>query len=322
MRLGVFTVLYQEQPLGDVLDHLADLGVQAVELGTGNFPGDTHCRPDELLSDPSARDRLLAGLRSRGMSISALSCHGNPLHPDEDIARQAHATWRKTVRLAVALEVPVVNTFSGCPGDGSSRLPNWVTCSWPPEFGELLEWQWTEKVIPYWSEEVSFARGEGLVQIALEPHPGFVVYNNETLLRLRQAVGREIGANFDPSHLLWQGADPIVAIRELGREDAIYHVHAKDTYLDRSNISRNGVLDTKHYSRVADRAWTFRTVGYGQGEQFWRDIVSALRTARYDYVLSIEHEDPLASRDEGLKKAVGLLHRILLRDKPTDIWWA
>jgi sugar phosphate isomerase/epimerase len=321
MRLGVFTVLYQEQPLDDVLDRLAELGVQAVELGTGNFPGDAHCRADELLADRSARHRLLASLRARGMSISALSCHGNPLHPDESVARHVQETWRNTVRLAVALEVPVVNTFSGCPGDSSSRLPNWVTCAWPPEFAELLEWQWTEKVIPYWSEEVCFARSEGIAQIALEPHPGFVVYNNETLLRLRQAVGREIGANFDPSHLLWQGADPVAVIRELGREDAIFHVHAKDTYLDRGNISRNGVLDTKHYGQIADRAWTFRTVGYGQGEQFWRDIVSALRTTGYDYVLSIEHEDMLASRDEGLRKAAELLHRVLLRDKPTDMWW-
>jgi len=322
VKLGVFTVPYHDMSLSAVLDLLSAQGVEAVELGTGNYPGGAHCDPNVLLEDPEARSRLLENLKQRGMSISALSCHGNPLHPDEAAAASAHETWRKTIRLAVQLEVPVVNTFSGCPGDRSSQLPNWVTCAWPPEYAELLEWQWEERVIPYWVTEAAFARAEGLMQIALEPHPGFVVYNSETLLRLRSAVGAQIGANFDPSHLLWQGIDPVTAIHDLGRDGAIFHAHAKDTYLNTDNVRRNGVLDTKHYSRIADRAWTFRTVGYGQGERFWRDVVSALRTVGYDYVLSIEHEDALASTDEGLSKAIGLLSQILLRDRPSDMWWA
>jgi sugar phosphate isomerase/epimerase len=322
LKLGVFTVLYQDRPLADVLDRLSERGIEAVELGTGNYPGASHCDPDVLLGDEEARRRLLADVETRGMTISALSCHGNPLHPDEAQASAAHETWRKTVRLAVALGVPVVNTFSGCPGDGESRVPNWVTCAWPPEYSELLEWQWNERVLPYWSAEAEFARGEGLGRIALEPHPGFVVYNTETLLRLRKAAGPEIGANFDPSHFLWQGIDPVVAIRELGRHEAIFHAHAKDTYLDRENIRRNGVLDTKPYDQIAERSWTFRTVGYGQGERFWRDVVSALRTTGYDYVLSIEHEDALASVNEGLDKAIELLGPLLMRDRPADMWWA
>lgn len=322
MKLGVFTVVYQERPLAEVLDVLAAKGVEMVELGTGNFPGADHCDPDALLDDTAAQRDLLDEIEARGMVISALSCHGNPLHPDGSVARSAHETWRKTVRLAVQLGIPVVNTFSGCPGDGQSRVPNWVTNPWPAEFSELLEWQWAEKVIPYWTSEVEFVRAEGLAKIALEPHPGFVVYNNETLLRLRHSTGKEIGANFDPSHLLWQGADPAASIRELGRHDALFHVHAKDTYLDRGNVARNGVLDTKHYGNLADRAWTFRTVGYGHGESFWRDLVSALRTAGYDYVVSIEHEDALASRDEGVAKAIELLNRVLLREPPADMWWA
>jgi sugar phosphate isomerase/epimerase len=322
VKLGVFTVLYQDEPLRVVLDRLCTLGVDAVELGAGNFPGAAHCDPDILLADAGARGKLLAEVEERGMSISALSCHGNPLHPNEAVARSAHETWRKTVRLAVALGVPVVNTFSGCPGDETSRVPNWVTCAWPPEYAELLDWQWNERVIPYWSEQVAFVREEGLGRVALEPHPGFVVYNNETLLRLRREVGPEIGANFDPSHLLWQGADPVTAIHELAREGAIFHAHAKDTYLNTDNVRRNGVLDTKHYGDIADRSWTFRTVGYGSGERFWRDLVSALRTAGYDYVLSIEHEDALASRDEGLSKAIELLDRVLLREPPGEMRWA
>jgi sugar phosphate isomerase/epimerase len=162
----------------------------------------------------------------------------------------------------------------------------------------------------------------GFYKIAFEMHPGFIVYNPETLLKLRENVGPSIGANFDPSHLIWQGIDPVEAIKKLGRENAIFHVHAKDTYLDQANIQVNGVLDTKHYSKILDRSWTFRSVGYGQGEKVWKDIVSALRAAGYDYVLSIEHEDMLASIDEGLGKAVSLLKQILFKEEVAEMWWA
>jgi sugar phosphate isomerase/epimerase len=322
LKLGVFTVLYQELPLEEMLDKISALGIEAVELGTGSYPGSTHCDPDELLADAGKRQSLVEAIERRGLAISALSCHGNPLHPDEAVASEAHETWRKTARLASELGVGVVNCFAGCPGDGpDARAPNWVTCAWPPEFLEVLDWQWTERVLPYWTEEAGFAREQG-VRIAFEMHPGFVVYNPETLLRVRAEAGVEIGANFDPSHLVWQGMDPVETIRTLGREGAIFHAHAKDVYLDRANIARNGVLDTKRYGQVLDRSWTFRTIGYGQGERFWRDVVSALRAVGYDHVLSIEHEDALASRDEGLKRAVQLLQGVLFTEQPGEMWWA
>jgi sugar phosphate isomerase/epimerase len=242
------------------------------------------------------------------------------LHPDESVARAAHETWRKTVRLAVELGVDTVVCFSGCPGDGpNGTQPNWVTCAWPPEYLEVLEWQWNEVAIPYWSEEARFARDTGLAKVALEAHPGFLVYNPETLLRLREACGPEVGANLDPSHFVWQGIDPLVAVRALS--GAIFHVHAKDVYLDRANIAQNGVLDTKHYARFGERSWSFRTVGYGQDEKFWRDFVSALRTVGYDGVLSIEHEDGMMSVGEGLAKAAALLREIVPRERPAEMWW-
>ena len=321
MKLGVFTVLYQELPLEETLDKLAALGVQAVELGTGNYPGSAHCDPDALLADPAKARALKEAVASRGMEVSALSQHGNPLHPDEAFASSSHETWRKTVELADELEIPIVVAFSGCPGDHEgARLPNWVTCAWPNDYLKILEWQWNERVIPYWSDEAAFAREHG-VRIAFEMHPGFVVYNPETLLRLRTAAGAEIGANFDPSHLFWQGIDPVEAIRALGREEALFHFHAKDTYLDPINVRVNGVLDTKPYDRVAERSWTFRTVGYGHGETVWRDILSALRTAGYDGAISIEHEDILLSIDEGLAKAVRFLHGLLFTEERPEAWW-
>jgi sugar phosphate isomerase/epimerase len=219
------------------------------------------------------------------------------------------------VRLAEKLGIEIINCFSGCPGDSDrAKYPNWVTCGWPPDFPELLEWQWEKKVIPYWKKEADFAASHGVNKIAFEMHPGMVVYNPETLLKLKDRVGENIGTNFDPSHLFWQGIDPVVAIRKLG--GMIFHFHAKDTYIDPVICPENGVLDTKQPDLVAQRSWLFRTVGYGHDYKTWKDIVSALRTVGYDLVLSIEHEDVLASPEEGLRKAVIFLQEILFEEEP------
>lgn len=320
MKIGVFTALFGQQPRDKALDYIAQSGVEAVELGTGNYPGSSHLEVDKLLASEAARKELLHAVESRGLIISALSCHGNPLHPDESIAKEHHETWRKTAELAEKLKVTRVNGFSGCPGDGpNASKPNWVTCPWPPDFTEILEWQWKDRVIPYWAEEAKFAEKHS-VKICLEMHPGFVVYNPETLLKLRKAVGDTIGANFDPSHLFWQGIDPIAAIRELG--DAIYHFHAKDTKVDAINTSINGVLDTKPYSEEIHRSWIFRTVGYGNGPQVWKDMISNLRMVGYDDVLSIEHEDSLMSAGEGFQKAVAFLKHIITAEDRSEMWWA
>jgi sugar phosphate isomerase/epimerase len=323
VKLGVFTVLYRDRPFEEALDRFAEMGLEAVEIGTGNYPGDAHCHPGELLADAAKAKAFRTAVEDRGMIISGLSQHGNPLHPDPDFRERDRAVWDETVRLAELLEVPVVMAFSGCPGDHEgARYPNWVTCPWPDDFLKVLEWQWNEVAIPYWAEAAAFARTHGITQIGFEMHPGFLVYNPETLMRLRSAVGPEIGANLDPSHLFWQGIDAVEAIKFLGTEGAIFHVHAKDTFIDEGNVRRNGILDTKHYGQIRDRAWTFRTVGYGMGEKTWRDIVSALRAVGYDHVLSIEHEDLLLSIEEGLRRGIDVLTSIIPREPQTEIWWA
>ncbi|MBL8058019.1 MAG: sugar phosphate isomerase/epimerase [Anaerolineales bacterium] len=320
MKLGVLTVLFQDRPLDKVLDHVAQMGLQAVELGTGAWPGNAHCDPAVLLKDRAASQAFRQAVEDRGLIISGLSCHGNPLHPNRATAAEYDRVYRDTVKLAAALGVPVVNLFSGCPGDSdNAKYPNWVTCAWPPDFTEILKWQWEEKVIPYWREAGQFAADHG-VKLAFEMHPGFVVYNPETLLRLRQAVGPVIGANYDPSHLYWQGIDPVASIRALA--GAIHHVHAKDTFVDPINTAVNGVLDTKSYAELPKRSWTFRTVGYGHDQLAWRALVSELRLTGYDYVMSIEHEDPLASIDEGFARAVSFLKDVLLTEQPATMWWA
>ncbi|MGH3070854.1 MAG: sugar phosphate isomerase/epimerase family protein [Gaiellaceae bacterium] len=309
MRLGIFTAIYNGVPRRRMLDSVVKLGVDTVEIGTGNYPGSDHCDPDELLGDAAALRRFRRDLESRELTISALSQHGNPLHPREAVALSSHRTWVKTVHLAAELGVETVIAFSGCPGDGpAAQYPNWVTCAWPEEYVELVEWQWEARAIPYWQEQVELARAHG-VRVAIEMHPGFLVYNPATLLRLREATGPELGVNFDPSHLFWQGIDPAAAIAELA--GALFHVHAKDTFVDPPIARVDGPLDTTPLELDAERAWKFRTVGDGHGAKTWQAIVRALQKGGYDGALSIEHEDPLLAPFEGLARAVEFLRGVL-----------
>jgi len=320
MKIGVFTALFGQRSLEETLDYVAASGVEMVELGTGNYPGTPHCDPDKLLGNAAAQKKLLKAVESRGLAISALSCHGNPLHPDKAFAKANHEVHRKTVQLAGQLGIGVVINFSGCPGDSpSSTKPNWVTCPWPPDYSEILEWQWKKCVIPYWKEEAKFAESYG-IKIAFEMHPGFCVYNVDTMLKLRKACGDTIGCNFDPSHLFWNGVDVCAAIRKLGA--SIYHVHAKDCKVDSLNTAVNGCNDAKSYADEINRSWIFRTVGYGHDAQTWKDIVSNLKLVGYDYVLSIEHEDSLMSVNEGFQKAVSFLKDVVISEQAGEMWWA
>jgi sugar phosphate isomerase/epimerase len=318
MKIGVFTPLLSQLPLAAVLDKLKALHIDIVEFGTGNYPGDAHCKLT-MLDDVKALTEFKKILAGYGIAISALSCHGNALHPDPARAAQHSDVSRKTVLLAEKLGVPVVVDFSGCPGDSpKSTAPNWVTCPWPPDYLKVLDWQWTEVVAPYWIEQAKFAADHG-VKIAIEMHPGFVVYSPESMLRLRSIAGPAVGCNFDPSHLFWQSIDPIAAVRVL--EGAIFHVHAKDTQLYPVNLPRTGVLDTKPYTDERNRGWIFRTCGYGHGAEWWTEFISTLRMYGYDSVLSIEHEDSLLSPEEGLTKAANFLSSIVIREQPGAAWW-
>lgn len=322
MELGVLTNLYASKPLDETLALLHSMGVTMAEIGCGGYPGKAHCDPQVLLHDPDAFKKFKDTFKKYDMKISALSAHGNAIHPNREIAQQFHHDFIDAVLLAEKLELDTVVTFSGCPGDSeNSKYPNWVTCAWPDDYLKILDWQWNEVLIPYWTKTAAFAKEHGVTKIAFEMHPGFCVYNPESLLKLRSAVGDEIGANFDPSHLIWQGVEPVAAIRYLGK--AIYHFHAKDTKIDKYNTARTGVLDTKHYSDELNRSWVFRACGYGNDYAYWKDMVSALRLVGYDKVMSIEHEDSLMSIDEGLKKAVAFLKEVIMYDpKPGTMGWA
>lgn len=322
MKLSVLTNLYGAKSLEETLQILTSMDIHTVELGAGGYPGKAHCDPAVLLADDKKLKEFTDTVEKYGMKINAFGCHGNPVHPNAEIAKKYRDDWHNAVLLAEKLGIKKLIGFSGCPGDcPESKNPNWVTCPWPEDFFNVLKWQWEEVLIPYWKEEVKFCKEHGLEKIALEMHPGFCVYNVESLLKLRDAVGDMIGANFDPSHLIWQGVDPVAAIRRLG--SAIYHVHAKDTKIDKLNTAVNGVLDTKHYGDEIHRSWIFRSVGYGNDLQYWRDMISNLRLVGYDDILSIEHEDSLMTSREGLEKAVEFLKLSMIREpSPKEMFWA
>ena len=322
MKLGVLTNLFGAETFESALAKFQKLGIESVEIGCGGYPGKAHCDPELLLSDDLALAKWLALIDEYGMDVSALSVHGNPVHPDKAISEKFHSDFERAVLLAEKIGVDTVVTFSGCPGGcPEDKTPNWATCAWPDDYLAVLDYQWNEVLIPYWKKTAEFCKAHGVTKIAFEMHPGFCVYNPETLLKLRAAVGDIIGANFDPSHLIWQGIDPVRAIRAL--KGAIYHFHAKDTKIDKYNTAINGVLDTKHYTDEENRSWIFRSVGYGNGLDYWRDIISALRLAGYDKVMSIEHEDSLMTAEEGLSHAVSFLKESIIKaPKPSSISWA
>ncbi len=308
MKIGVFTDSTLNLSLDDSLDRYVSWGIEAVEIGTGNFSPAPHLKLGEMLADAGARAALRASLERRGLALSALNCSGNPIHPQADVAARDAGVVRDTIRLASALGVDRVVTMSGCPGSPGGGHPNWVTFTWPPHFEELLRWQWDEVIGPFWSEMGAFAKERGVL-LCFEMHPGMSVYNTASLLRLRAAAGESIAANLDPSHLWWQGMDPLEVARALG--SAIGFVHAKDTRIDPLNTAINGCLDTTMPQVPGKMPWVFRAVGYGHGESWWRDFVSVLRMTGYDGVLSIEQEDPLMGLEEGTRKAAEFLKPVI-----------
>lgn len=319
MKLSVFSPVFGDMPLDAALKYLADRGVDGMELGAGGYPGKAHADIIELKNNAKKREELKALFDKYGIEIAALSVHGNPVHPQKNIAKTADEELDAAIEVEPKLGVKNIITFSGCPGDGKGDMPNWVTCAWPNEFADVLKYQWNDVLVPYWTKKAKLAADNG-VRICFEMHPGFCVYNPETLLKLRAAAGDSLGANFDPSHLLWQGIDPVAAIKKLG--NALYWFHAKDTAIDKYNTAVNGVLDVKPYSDEAGRSWIFRTVGYGSDEKLWKDTVSALRTVGYDGYLSIEHEDSLMTQTEGLDKAIEFMKNVIIRAPRTNaLWW-
>ena len=321
MELGVLTVPLGEQSRQQAFAALSALGVDCVELGVGGYPGEGHVDRTELLDNADARATLEADLDEYDLSVSALATHNNPIHPDEERAARADTELREAIKLAAELEVNTVTCFSGLPAGGpEDEVPNWITAPWPAEHADAHEYQWTVAG-NYWSDLAAFA-ADHAVDIAIEMHPNMLVYEPHGMLELRELTNDRIGANFDPSHLYWQGISVTDAIRLLGEEDAIHHFHAKDTKIYEPQAREKGVLDTTAYTDESNRSWLFRSIGYGHGESHWKDVISTLRMVGYEGAVSIEHEDSLTSATEGLEKAVDVLSRAMFETTPGEAYWA
>lgn len=312
MKIGMITDSLGSLSFHEMLSASAELGLETLEFACGNWSSAPHLDLDRLLDSEVARRDFIAAVRDHGLEIAALNCSGNPLHPGAQ-GQEHHRVTQKTIRLARLLGVERVVMMSGLPGGPGDANPNWITTDWPPECIEIERWQWQEKIIPYWRDLVGFANNLGIRRLCLELHGHQAVYNPTTLLRLREAVGETVGANYDPSHPMWMGADPLAAIRHLG--EAIYYVHAKDTRVEPVQAGIDGVLDSRHGSRYGERAWNYITLGYGHGEEWWRHFCTALKQAGYDDVLSIEHEDMMMSPMDGMRKSVALLRNVAINQE-------
>jgi sugar phosphate isomerase/epimerase len=308
MRIGMVTDSLGHLPLDDLLRTAAELGIEMLEFPCGNWSSAPHVKLDAMLESAQVRAEFLAKLRDHGLALSALNCSGNPLHPGEP-GKRHQAVTSQTIRLAGMLGVDRVVLMSGCPGGPGDANANWVTTAWPPEAARVLAWQWDDVLIPYWKGLVAEAKQAGVSKLCLELHGQQNVYNVATLFRLRDAVGPVVGANFDPSHLFWMGADPLAATRALA--PAIYHVHAKDTRIDTGITSVNSLIDTTPTARLPDRSWNYVILGYGHDLRWWREFCTLLRLAGYDDVLSIEHEDQMLPPLEGVRRSVELLRAVI-----------
>lgn len=319
MKLCASTSWFANMSLEEVLEYLATLDVHCVELTTGAFLSESHCKPSELLKDAGKLKAFRDLLKKYGAEITNFKSHGNVLHPIKEQAAHYRQVFEDSIRLAELLGVPSVANFSGCPGDSENAVcPNWVVTHYPDYFAKLYQWQWNEVVIPYWQTTAKFAANHG-VKVAIEMHPGFNVYNPESFLKLRRAAGDNICCCFDPAHLFWQDIDPRLAIRELA--DAICHVHAKDSSEEMINIRRNGRIDPKPLNDRANRAWLYRTVGHGHDALMWKEIMSMLVLVGYDGVVSLEQDDSFMTATEGFEKSIAFLRSIVIFEKSKGLWW-
>jgi sugar phosphate isomerase/epimerase len=307
MKIGVVSGGLAKLSLDEMLDRSLELGMSGVEVNTGGWSTAPHCDLARLIASNQERREFAAAFRARGLDIVALNANGNPLHPTDPIQADC---LRDTIRLAGELGVKTVCAMSGLPAGGpGDKLPNWVVVSWPPEVQETLNYQWNDVLFPFWREMVELARQSGVEQIALELCGHQCVYNVPTLMMLRSEVGPTVGANVDPSHLFWMGADPLASVAAL--KEAIHHVHVKDTLINQRVQPTMGLLDNGAIADVAGRSWSYVTPGFGHPEGWWRSFVYELRMAGYDGWLSVEHEDFLVANVEGLRATVEMLKKFL-----------
>ncbi len=311
LRIGVFDTAFHDLSTEQMIEELKELKIEAVEIASGNDPGNAHCDLEGLLADDSRRRAYGALFERNNLLISAFSCHGNPVHPDRAKAQREDRVYRQSIDLAAKMGANRIVCFSGCPGDGTGKHPNWVTSLETSEFVKILEWQWTEVLIPYWKDLGNYARQRN-VKVGIEMDLGYSVFNVATLLKLRHAAGESVGANLDLSGLFHLGVDPVAVVKRLGEEGCIVHMHGKDILIDRGNTAVNGLLDITAYQDLAHRSWSYADIGFGHDLVVWKSVVETLLEVGYDHVISIEHESPFTSNRIGVARSAQALQQVLL----------
>ena len=311
IRIGVFDPAFRDLSLEQMIEVIKEFKIEAVELGSGNEPGNPHCDREGLLADPSKRRAYAAVFEKNDLMISAFSCHGNPVHPDRDIAQHDDRVYRQTIELAAQMGVNRMVCFSGCPGDGTGKHPNWIQSLETDEWVQLLEWQWREVLIPYWKDLAAYAKQRNVL-IAVEMDSGNSVFNVATLLKLRHAAGDNVGANLDFSGIFQLGIEPTAVLKKLGEESCIYHMHGKDIWIDPGNTAVNGLMDLTPYDDLAHRSWSYADIGFGHDLVVWKSIAETLKAVGYHHVISIEHESPYTSDRIGVARSAQALRQVLL----------
>jgi sugar phosphate isomerase/epimerase len=308
MHCGLFTDGLAHLPLDAVARWCTERGIHDLELGVGGYSPAPHLDLDALLAREDARTSLIDVLGSAGCGVAALNASGNPLHPDPATALPHDRALRGAVELAAALDVDRVVAMSGCPGGpgGDGRWPVFAGGAWLPDMEGLWQWQW-ERIVSYWRELTAWTAAVApAVVICLELHPGTSIYNPASFELLRRETDGNLAVNLDPSHFWWQGIDPLEAVAALG--PAIAYVHGKDTLVRPAQVARNGVFDYAWPERApGDLPWHFAAVGAGHELGDWRALLAAVAAAGYDGVVSIEHEDPRLTPEEGIEASLRAL---------------
>jgi sugar phosphate isomerase/epimerase len=319
LKLGAYTACLHDRPLEEALDVLLQNDLTSVEVNTGGFIPSPHCHVDLLLASEQARRDYLDVFATRGMDLTGLNCNGNPLNPLPGVGPKHADDLRRSIELAGLLGVRTVVTMSGTPGsDPSARYPSWVVNPWDGVYLDVLDYQWGVAT-EFWREIDALARACD-VRVAIEMHPHNLVFSPVTLEKLVQLTGAtNLGAEMDPSHLMWQGMDVVACIRRLG--PLVFHAAAKDAMLT-PGVDVRGVLDTS-FERVpagapdkvptgygywcnawpADPAWRFVAVGVGHDVGYWTEFLAALAEVDPDMPVNIEHEDAAYARLDGLSLA-------------------
>ena len=299
-----------------MLDKVKAYGLDAIELTTGGWGGCFFVpSAEELIQNPEKLKAFKAEIHKRGLTISALNCSGNPLI-DTPMGHAHSKTIHDTVVLAERLGVKTIVTMSGLPaGAPGDKTPNWITStiSWPDFDGcnymaDAVKYQW-QVASEWWTEFTQFAKDHGIEKIAIEEFPCQLVYNVRSLNTLIEAVGPElgklIGMNLDPSHLMIQGADPIAAARALG--DKICYVHGKDARIERGLADVDGLLENLPVTATKNRTWNYVAVGCGKDLQWWKEFFSVVHMMGYDGYVSLEMEDLTMNVEAGLQTSIDAL---------------